>query len=245
MSRRGTRGLTLLEVLVASALLAVFFASVYGLVSATLETRTAIEESALPYAVGPVVIEMVTRDLETALVEPYKDLDAFHAEAESVNGEATTKVDFVTTVRSRTRVKVGDDLVKASINEVGYRCRRSEVAQGLMALYRREDLGVDEEPLAGGRYYKLADRVKSFRIDWFKDGKGDPTTDDAKGEEEWDAKKEKKLPWGCRVTLVLVGDVALDERGRPLEDAIEYAFITYVTFASRFDKADQTAQPGR
>ena len=246
MTRRAQSGLTLIEVLVASALLAVFFASVYGLVSGTLETRAAIEESALPYAVGPVVMERITNDLRHAIVEPYKDLDAFHAERESVNGESTTHVDFVTTVRSRVRVKVGDDLVKAAINEAGFRCRRSETAQGLLALYRREDLAVDDEPLKGGLYYKLADRVKSFQIDFFSEDPGDPANaDDTKGEEEWDAKKEKKLPWGCRISLVLVGDVRLDEKGRSLEEPTEYPFVAYVMFPSRFDKADQQQQPGR
>lgn len=241
--RRGARGMTLLEVLLASAILAGFFAMVYAIVAATLERRSAIEESALPYAIGPVVMERVTRDLESACIEPYKEFDAFHAEADSVNGETTTRVDFVTTVRSRSRVKIGDEWVKASVNEVGYRCRRSETAQGLMALYRREDLGVDDEPHSGGRYFKLADRVKTFRIDWFAEDPGDPKDDESKGEEEWDAKKEKRLPWGCRVTLVVAGDVELDERGRPISDATEYHFVTYVAFPSRFDKADQPQKP--
>jgi general secretion pathway protein J len=239
MRTRRAAGLTLIEVLLASTLLAVFFASVYSLVASTLKLRGMIEDQATPYAVGPVVMDRVVEDLRGALVEPYKDYDAFHAEADSQNGENCTKVDFVTVVPSRSRVKVGREYVKARINEVGYRMRRSETAQGLSALYRREDLGVDEEPLQGGNYYKLADRVKVFRIDWFAEDPGDPTTDDAKGEEEWDAKKEKKLPYSCRITLTLIGETEVDDRGRPLADAPEYTFVNYVVFASRADKPDQ------
>lgn len=244
MKRPGaSSGLTLLELLVASALLAVFFASVYGLVEGTLEVRRAIEEKATPYAVGPVVMDRIVEDLRGAVLEPYKDLDVFHAENESPTGETSTKVDFVTVVPSRSRVKVQREFVKARINEVGYRMRRSETAQGLGALYRREDLGVDEEPLEGGKYYKLCDRVKTFRIDWFAEDPGPPDGDDAKGEEEWDAKKEKRLPFACRVTLTLVGDSEVDERGRPLEEVPEYAFTSFLVFASRHDKADQQKQP--
>lgn len=242
MTRR-QRGLTLLEVLVASALLGVFFSSVYSLVAATLKIRTRIEEEATPYAVGPVVMDRIVEDLRGAVLEPYKDFDAFHAESETFSSEACTKVDFVTSTPSRARVKIQRDYVKARINEVGYRLRRSETAQGLAALYRREDLGVDEEPLAGGLYYKLADRVKVLRIDWYAEDPGDPTTDDAKGEDAWDAKKEKKLPFSCRITLTLMGDTQLDDRGRPLTDAPEYTFVSYVVFASRHDKADQQKQP--
>lgn len=240
---RRSSGLTLLEVLVATALLSVFFASVYTIVASNVKTRNMIEDRATPFAVGPVVMQRIVDDLRAATVEPYKDGDAFHADVETINGEAATKVDFVAAVPSRKRVKVGRDFVKAGLNEVGFRMRRSETASGLGALYRREDLGVDEEPLAGGLYCKLADRVKVFRIDWFAEDPGDPDADDAKGEEAWDAKKEKKLPFACRVTLTLAGETAVDEQGRPFEDAPEYTFVTYLVFASRADKADQQQQP--
>lgn len=240
MRRRTARGLTLLELLVASALLAVFFASVYGLVEGTVETRNAIEDNATPFAVGPAVLDRVVEDLRGANVEPYKDLDAFHAQNESVGSETCTRIDFVTSTPSRARVKIQNEWVKARLNEVGYRCRRSETLQGAVALYRREDLGVDEEPLAGGNYFKLADRVKTFRIDWYAQDPGDPdNADDGKGEEEWDAKKEKKLPYACRVTLEVFADVATDDAGRALGEAEVYSFVTYIAFNSRFDKADQ------
>jgi len=236
---RRERGLTLLEVLVASALLAVFFASVYSIVAGTIAIRDQIEEGATPYAVGPAVMDLVVEDLRGATIEPYKDLNAFHAEPETDNGETCTKIDFITSVPSRKRVKVRDDEVKARLNEVGYKLRRSETAPSLYALYRREDLGVDEDPLLGGKYYKVADSVKVFRIDFYADDPGDPGTDDAKGEEEWDAKKEKKLPWGCRVTITLIGDAKTDDQGRVVADAPEYTFVTYLVFASRHDKSDQ------
>jgi prepilin-type N-terminal cleavage/methylation domain-containing protein len=244
MTNRRARGLTLLEILVATALLAVFFAEVYGLVATTLKLRADIEDGATPYAVGPAVMDIITEDLRGATIEPYKDLNAFHAEAKTVNTETCTELDFVTTVPSRRRIKIQDDEVKARLNEVGYRLRRSETVQGLSALYRREDLGVDEDPLNGGKFYKVADSVKIFRVDWFADDPGDPSTDDAKGEEEWDAKKEKKLPWGCRVTLTLMGDAKTDDQGRPIEDAPEYTFVTFLVFPSRHDKADQQ-QPAK
>ena len=241
--RRSASGLTLLEIMVATAILGVLFTAVYSLVSALIVERNRIEEQSTPYAIGPVVMDRIVEDLRAAIVEPYKDGDAFHAEVETINGEAATKLDFVAAVPSRARVRVGRERVKAGLNEIGYRMRGSETARGLGALYRREDLGVDEEPLAGGAYYKLADRVKEFRIDWFAEDGGDPDSDDAKGEEEWDAKKEKKLPFACRITLTFVGETSVDDRGRPIEDAPEYKFVAYQVFASRYDKADQQQQP--
>lgn len=244
--RRRDAGLTLIEVIAATAILAIFFASVYAMVFSTLQKRQDIDELATPYAVGPAVMDRISEDLRAALVEPYKETDVFKAQTETVNGETCTRLDFVTSVPSRARVKTESNVyVKARLNEVGYRVRRSETADRLLALYRREDLGVDDEPQEGGFYYKLADRVKTFKIDWFADGDGDPTNgDDGKGEDEWDAKKEKRLPWGCRVTLVIVGDVALDDDGRPIEEGAERTFTTYVVFPTRHDKKDGTAGSG-
>jgi prepilin-type N-terminal cleavage/methylation domain-containing protein len=235
---RRAAGLTLLELLVATALLAVFFASVYSLVSSTISIRDAIEDEATPYAVGPAVMHLVTDDLRGLVVEPYKDNDVLKAEVERVGGDECTKMDFVTTTPSRRRVKVQNEWVKARINEVGYRVRKSETDEErrLLALYRREDVGVDEDPREGGKYYKLADRVKQFKVDWFSKDPIEPDGEDAKGEEEWDAKKEKQqpVPWACRVTLVLVGESADSEEQPP-----EYAFSTFVVFPNRHDKGEE------
>ncbi len=236
--------MTLLEVMAATAILGMFLMSVYALVWSTLKTRDDIEEAALPYTAGPVVLQRVLDDLRGAIVEPFKDYDAFRATTEST-GDDSAVIDFVTTVDSRVRVEQDEEWLKSAVCEVGYRIRRSETAEGLFALYRREDFGVDDEPLEGGKFYKVVDRVKTFRIDWFEeDTKGEPAGDEAEGVPEWDAKKEKRLPWACRVTLVLVGDELADDEGDVVEDAKEYTFLAYVAFASRFDKADSAAPSG-
>jgi len=125
--------------------------------------------------------------------------------------------------------------VRARICEVGYRLRRSETADGLFALYRREDFGVDDKPLEGGKFYKLCDRVVEFRIDFFAEDPGDPDSDEADGVLEWDAEREKGLPWACRVTLSIMPPVELDDNGDPVADVEPLEFVRYVTFVERFD----------
>lgn len=228
------RGMTLLEVLVASAMLAVFFIGIFGVVFSTLRRRETIEERAIPYATGPVVLQRVVEDLQFFQTESYEaSKDSFKASAER---EEDLRVDFVTAVPSRDRVKVNDEWVRAAVNETGYRLRRSEEESDLYALYRREDLGVDGDPGEGGKYYKLCDRVRKFTIEFFDEDPGEPGSDAAAGEPDWDVKKDSKLPWGCRVTLILAGnpDVETDD-DRPPPD---HVFQAYVPFRSRFDKPD-------
>lgn len=228
----------------ATALLAIFMVSVFAIVWSTINTRDAIEQAALPFSTGPVVMQRIVDDLQCADLADVKDADGFEATADSLGGEDVTQIDFVAAVPSRDRVKVGDEWVRAAVNEVGYRLRRSEVADGLLALYRREDYGVDSDPKEGGKYYKLADRVKRFAIDFYDEDPGEPTGDGAEGETDWDAKEERKLPWGCRVTLVLVGEGSVDDRGEEVQSRKDYVFQTFVPFRTRFDKPEGAAKPG-
>jgi hypothetical protein len=235
MRRRLAAGLTVLEVLVASAILLTFLTAVFGLVFMMGELRNGVERAAAPYAIGPAVLDLVAEDLRHALLEPYEDVDAFKAEGDTMGGADTTKIDFVTAVSSRSKVEVDDEWVRAAICEVGYRLRRSETADGLFALYRREDFGVDENPLEGGKYYKLCDRVVVFRIDLFAEDPGTPDSDEAEGELEWDAETEERLPWGARITLSVMPPVEVDDRGDPIEDVEPLEFVRFVNFIQRFD----------
>lgn len=242
-SRRAA-GFTLLELMAASTLLALFFVFVFGIVWGTIRTRDSMEQQALPFSTGPVVLQRVVDDLQLADVADVKDNDGFSASSESVAGEDVTRIDFVAAVPSRDRVKIGDEWVRAGVNEVGYRLRRSESADGLLSLYRREDYGVDGDPKEGGKYYKLADRVRRFTIDFFDEDPGTPDGDGSQGETDWDAKQEKRLPWGCRVTLVLVGPASADGDADEDEAEKDYVFQAYVPFRSRFDKAEGKAGGG-
>lgn len=233
------RGFTVLEVMLASTLLAVFLAALFGLIWSTANFRNLVEEKTAPNSVGPVVLDRIVEDLENILVEPYKEFDALKAELDSVGGTDAAVLDFVTTTDSRSRVQIDREYVVSSICEVGYRVRRSETADGLFAIYRREDFGVDDEPLEGGKFYKLADRVVEFTIHWFDEDPGDPDAWEDAALEEWDAEKEKGLPWACKITLKLMPNVELDSNGEPVDDVEEITFIRYVAFKSRFDQVPQ------
>lgn len=238
--------MTLLEVIIATTLLVMLFSVVFAYVFGAFRTREVIEQRGVPWSIGPVVMQRLADDLRFAEFESIaENVDGFKAEAAR---EDEAKLDFVTSVPSRDRVSVRDEWVRAAVNEVGYRLRRSETDSSLYALYRREDLGVDGDPAEGGKYYKLCDRVRSFRIDWFDKDPGEPQGDDAQGATDWDGSKEKKLPWGCRIRLVLATDAATDDRGAETEQSKDLAFVTYVAFRSRFDKAEGAKapnQPGR
>ena len=232
--------MTLLEVLVASALLGVFFVGVFSIVWSTIRTRQEIEVKAIPWSVGPAVMGRIVEDLQWVQVESIDDAqDCFKGEGERTED---TRLDFLTALPSRDVVKIEDAEIRAQVNEVGYRLRDSENERGQFALFRREDFGVDDKPTEGGRYYKLCDRVTEFRIDYFPEDPGDPAGDDAEGLREWDYKKEGKLPWGVRVTLVLAANpeaefTDAEDEGTPPD----HVFTVVIPFRTRYDRAEAQA----
>jgi type II secretory pathway component PulJ len=240
--------MTLLEVLVASALLAVFFVGIFGYLWSTIETRQEIERKAIPWAVGPAVLARMVEDLAHVLNTPFnEDEDVFKGSSEDKDDPI---LDFVAAVPSRSSTEVEGEQVRAQVNEIGYRMRRSSIDSSLFALYRREDFGVDGDPSEGGRYFKLCDRVRSFKIDYFDEDPGDPNGDGAEGLESWDSRKEKKMPWALRITLVLAPNEDLvrdDEDTRPQDQT----FTAYVPMRARLDaqpaqpKTGNPGQPGR
>lgn len=238
--RRSVRnGMTMIEVLAASALMALTFSIIFVVIWQTIAIRDTIESSAAPYSIAPTVLRRVVDDLTNAQIDALKDNDSFRGESEDTGGGDNARLDFVTAVPSRATVEIRDMWVRAQLNETGYRLRRSDAGAGLYALYRREDLGVDDEPLEGGRYYKVCDRVKAFTVDYYEKDPGDPNTDDARGVTDWDAKKEGKLPWGARIALTLEGPPADD--GEPGPDLV---FQAFVAFRARHDLGDAPAAAG-
>ncbi len=237
--RDSERGLTVLEVLLASTLLLMFLGALFGLVWSTATFRDRLERQVRTFEVGPPVLDIVAADLAHALTHSFKESDSFEAVEESVGGTDTTELDFATVVTSRSRVEIDNDYLTSAVCEVGYRMRRSERYDGLFALYRREDFGVDDEPFEGGKFYKLADRVVEFRIDFFEEDPGDPEGDEALGVMDWDAKEKKGLPYAARITLVIQPPVETDDRGDAIEDVQDITFIRYVAFAGRHDDAGQ------
>jgi len=235
---RGSPGFTLIEVLIGALILAVFVTFVYGAVVSAFQVRAVVQSTTSALARGTMAVEIVARDLEGAFVKPIEEGDAFKAEDDA----GRTVLNFVTTTDSRRQEEFDRRLLRSDVTEVGYRCRQGE---GGLVLYRREQFGVDDRPLEGGDYYKVADAVKEFTIEWFeKDPSDEGGDEDKDAEKSWDAKEKKKLPRSGKITLVLEGRSTDPERS---EELVEYSFTRWVVLPGADDKepkAQQPQQPG-
>ncbi len=195
------RGFTLVEILVALVIMAMFSAAVYSIflraLVDTASARTAMEASRR----GTAVLRLLEKDLRSCLPQE-GEWTHFLGSRE---GEGASRLEFVTAVDSREGVE-GEgpsDLVKV--------LWRVEPSGGTLSmLYRGEEAGGGRTRDEGRAVEKLLDGgVKEFSLEYY-DGKGWRTS-------WW----EHLLPRAVRVRLVLVRKIQF----RPSSPAVEKEFV--------------------
>lgn len=161
-------GFTLVEVLLVVMIMSMMFVSISQLMQAARRTRDTIHNFQEMQLAGPAVLEMITRDLRGIFTTGRPRATWLEIYDRTVNGQDADRIDFVTTTDSLVMHKVGvDRSIRADINEVGYVIRPNPENDEFLEIYRREDFGVDDEPLRGGEYTFLSDQVKDLNIEVF------------------------------------------------------------------------------
>ena len=235
MSRsRSESGFTLIEVLVGLALLSALLGGIYTVAVGSMVAKRTIQES----AAGPEILDLIERDLRAAYISGVKDRRAFKAQKQAVGGADVTILDLVTTTNSKVSVEIDKEWIRSDVTEVGYRMKTSSDFPDFLELYRREQFFFDDEPLAGGQYYLVYDRLISLKLTFFEAPDPNSTSSsraDTEGYEDWDTEdKEGKLPQAVKVVLVLASPPELLRPGA--QDEAQYTFVRWVLLPNGFDK---------
>jgi prepilin-type N-terminal cleavage/methylation domain-containing protein len=230
-------GFTVVEIMVGITLLAVLLTGVYTVAIGTLQAKRVIDETSAIYTAGPEILDLLDRDLRGAYYYGVADGKAMKAQRTNVGGTEVTIIDLITTSDSKITKEVDDREVRSDVTEIGYRLRRNDDFPGLLELYRREQFFFDDDPLKGGDYYLVYDRVRSIVIDFFEHEKeGETTSSIAKdeGKEDWDSEDDGGLPRAVRITIELA---APEKAGEPDEgDERYYRFVRWVLLPNAFDR---------
>lgn len=176
---RQERGFTIIEVLIAVAIMGMMMVAVTKILTTVRVTRDRIHNIQETQLAGPVIVDMIIRDLRGLVVTDRPQMLHIAIEDRVEYGLDADRIDFVTTTNSREAFVYDDRPLRADICEVGYVTRVRPDDDQFLELYRREDFGVDEEPFAGGSYSFLSDRVKALTIDVYAEDGPDvePLTD--------------------------------------------------------------------
>lgn len=202
MSRRGARGFTLIEVVVAMAILAFTMSAVYQTVSLTHNTREVIESRLEAPKQAAAMLDQVFRDFRYVYYREglFPSGAGFDGKSHSLSGRDADRVDFVTARTSR-HAELEDAPSSSSkadspLTEVGYAVRQGEGQY--LELWRREDYWVDDDPTNGGQYSLITDRLHSFRLRYFPVPEENT---DPKGLEAWNTTTTRKLPYAVMLEL--------------------------------------------
>lgn len=243
--RAASAGFTLIEVLVGLVLLSAFLGGIYTVAVGTIQAKRVIDRQAMVYTAGPEILDLIERDLRGAFLSAVKDRKGFVGRRESVGGVENTYVDLVTTTDSKVSVELDQEFHRSDVTEIGYRLRPSDEFSGLLELYRREEIFFDDEPLKGGQYYLVYDRLVSLVMEFFeKPEEGETTSSfsEEEGKEEWDSEKEQVLPYAVKVTLTVAAPV---ERGQdPDKEPPQYTFVRWILMSSAYDEVPKQEGEG-
>ena len=181
-TRRSSAGFTLVEVLIAALIMGMMFMSISKLMQSARQTRDTIHNLQETQLAGPAILEMLSSDIAGLFTVNRERQFWVGITDRTVNGLDADRIDFVTTSDSLLAIPdLGDDdrPVRADYNEVGYVLRPNPDNDEFLELYRREDYGIDEEPMRGGEYTFLTNQVKGFNIEVFEeDGPDSDPVDD-------------------------------------------------------------------
>lgn len=209
-AQHGRRGFTLVEVLLTLLIMSGILLSLTQILHAARRTRDTIHNLQESELAGPAILDRIERDLRGILTYDRTRAQHFKLTNRVVHGFEADSIDFVTTVDSLQLHLEGDVFRRADYNEVGYRLRLNPENDDFLEMYRREDVGIDEEPFFGGEFSFLHDRVKSFNVlAYAEDGP------DAEPLEEWGGENDDHIGLPARIeislTIELAGRIAREQ----------------------------------
>jgi type II secretion system protein J len=192
------RGFTLLEILIAIAILALVVSSLYGAYSGTLDTTEMVENIRDVDQVARVALTQMVDDFKSLYYEKAKGEDeespySFGGVTEA-EGDGGAIVAFATT----SRLDFDMTFPSQRINRVSYILEKQPDNEKLYQLVRREIPFAD---LSGARQefeIEIADGVESLSLTYFDE--------DGQQFAQWDSKAEGRLPRLVRIRLQMTGD---------------------------------------
>jgi len=189
---------TLIEVMIALAIMSLVMIALYTTLNVTLKARDQIEIQGRVARLGPQILDLIESDLRRSWVTDIQDDKVFLGESRTIDGEPADSISFLTNVDSSVTHRVGEREVSSDVCETGYRLRRNPDLPDVLELWRRQSFHVDEEPLKDGVYELLHDRVVRFQVRYLN-------TLDPQEEElhDWDASVMHRLPAAVKIELAL------------------------------------------
>lgn len=235
MIMRKQDGFTLIEVLLAIAITATVMLTVGTTFHIMLNARDVVDDLAESSEAGPRILNLIERDLRGLWTYNIRNNKVFKGTTADVNGRDADRLNFLTTTDSvGTVMDINSVAHKSTINEVGYWFKPNRDFRDVFELWRREDPMVDNELFTQGSFQLVHDRIKSFKIRYFR-------TLGYSAEEllEWDSSVEDGLPKRIKIEFIIerrrssrnvVSDIEVEDF-----EGAEKTYVRHFVFDDRLD----------
>jgi len=224
--KRLERGLTLLEVMVAVAILAMVSLLIYGAFDSMNRGKKSLERMTDRYHQGRGAMDRMAMELSSAFLSLHQPLTQQQIRRLTVfvgtHSTPADRIDFA----SFSHRRLTRDSHESDQNEISYFASQDPDVSGKVDLARREANMIDIEPKKGGEVNVLVDDIESFSVKYL-----DPTT--GLWTDTWDTTQATsqpgRLPFEIKLTLVLKGGPAnqpirfVTKVAMPMQAAISFA----------------------
>jgi general secretion pathway protein J len=200
--KSGTRGLTLIEVMVAVAVLAMVSVLIYGAFDGLGRGKKSLGRANDRYHQGRAALSRMSMELSSAFLSSHQPLTEQQFRRltifKSTMSSPADRVDF-TSFSHRRLVR---DSHESDQNEISYFGSPDPAVSGKIDLVRREDTIIDLEPKRGGEVQVIAEDIESFHLQYLDAQTGLWT-------ETWDSSQisgqPNRLPFEIKISLTMKG----------------------------------------
>lgn len=161
------RGFTLLEIMLAVAVLALVGTMIYSGFSQTALNKARIEEDVEHSRIIHMALERMARELTMAFVSthvnPSLDLRVVDTAFIGKDNGKDDRIDFT----SFSHRRLYRNARESDQNEISYFVTEHPDEPGVLVLARREQNRIDEDPRRGGKSQILVENVVEFNVEYF------------------------------------------------------------------------------
>ena len=217
--------MTLLEVMVSIAILALIGTLIYGAFDGMAKSRKGLARINDRYHQGRGALSRISRELQSAFLSMHQPTPAsLSVRSTAFVGHDSGHLDRVD-FTSFSHRRLGKDTHESDQNELSYFAASDPDAKDRLDLVRREAKTIDLEPAKGGVVQVLAENIDRFEVAYL-----DPIT--GEWADSWDSTQAAgqfgRLPTQVKVTLVLNGGIG--DRPLTLITKTPLAMQTPLTF---------------
>lgn len=211
---RSRAGFTLIEILVALAVLGIIAALAFAALAGVVQTRDVLEEQEVLDRQARTAMARLRRDLSLAWMTPQTQAVNTFRTVFVGQDDSPDRLWFATLAHRR----LHRDSRESDQTEITLWCEPDPVDRDAWVLLRREAPRIDQEPEDGGAILPLAYGVTTFELRFL-----DPTTNEWR--DSWDTtgtETPNRLPRAVQVVLSLLGP------GDELGERVPHPFVTTV-----------------